>query len=273
MIDTPVPIPSAYERKVMRQLDGWRSQRPSWAQRQVRRLNAPLRHVSDLAFKVPGVAWSVDHLVGGLVRCANEIAQDTLIRDHTLNAYRERGHEVDSLAELRLLDLEEVDAVLEGLDTRYTSVTAAHGAVAGFAGFAGLIPDLVALVSLNLRATGQIATCCGYDMTLGFERTYALQVLRAASERTAATETDAPAIARLHTAQTVEQLALSGSIRGAARALGTRLVQSKMAQIVPVAGMVAGGGFNAYYTARVCETARFLYRERRLRDKYPHLHR
>lgn len=33
-------------------------------------------------------------------------------------------------------------------------------------------------------------------------------------------------------------------------------------------GAAVGGGFNAYYTARVCDAAYYLYRERFLAEKY-----
>jgi hypothetical protein len=35
-----------------------------------------------------------------------------------------------------------------------------------------------------------------------------------------------------------------------------------------MAGAFVGGGFNAYYTTRVCEAAYHLYRERLLLEKY-----
>jgi hypothetical protein len=41
-----------------------------------------------------------------------------------------------------------------------------------------------------------------------------------------------------------------------------------LAQIIPLAGAAVGGGFNAYYTRKVCEAAYYLYRERYLAAKY-----
>ena len=46
------------------------------------------------------------------------------------------------------------------------------------------------------------------------------------------------------------------------------LTKAKLAQVVPVAGAVIGGGFNAYYTDKVCKAAFYLYRERFLAEKY-----
>ncbi len=249
-------------------MDAWRNREPNWMGRQVKRLNAPLHHLSNLAFRLPGVEWTVDHLVAGLIRTTNEIAQDLVLREAIFKAYRTRGHAVRKVADISLLDMEAINEAVRGVKVKYQSITAAQGAAAGLAGFAGIVPDIVGLVALNLRATGEIATCCGYDITEAGERAFALHILHEASDVNTQAQEASTSVARRHAKQTVEQLALSGSIRGMTRALGLRLMQSKTAQIVPVAGMVAGGGFNAYYTARVCEAAQHLYRERRVHDRY-----
>ena len=43
-------------------------------------------------------------------------------------------------------------------------------------------------------------------------------------------------------------------------ALGIPLTKAKLGQAVPIMGAAVGGGFNAYYTARVCDAAYHLYR-------------
>ena len=54
----------------------------------------------------------------------------------------------------------------------------------------------------------------------------------------------------------------------ARRAVGVRLTKAKLAQVVPAVGAVVGSGFHACYTARVCDAAYCLYRERFLAEKY-----
>ena len=63
-------------------------------------------------------------------------------------------------------------------------------------------------------------------------------------------------------------MGLMNAIERAARALGMKLTGAKLAQIIPVTGAIIGGGFNAYYTSKVCRVAHFLYRERFLIQKY-----
>ena len=47
-----------------------------------------------------------------------------------------------------------------------------------------------------------------------------------------------------------------------------RVEKHKLAQLLPMTGAFVGGGFNGYYTTRVCNAAFHLYRERLLIEKY-----
>ncbi len=50
--------------------------------------------------------------------------------------------------------------------------------------------------------------------------------------------------------------------------LGLRLTQRKLAQVIPVAGIVIGAGLNAKLLSRIVDDAEHLYRERFLRERY-----
>lgn len=52
-----------------------------------------------------------------------------------------------------------------------------------------------------------------------------------------------------------------------AKALSINLTKAKLANVIPVAGVAISGGFNAYYTDKVCKSAFYLYRERLLATK------
>jgi len=280
----PVPIsrtPTEYEQKALQEIYDWKNPKAGWLGKAVDRVNRRLHGVTDLVRKVPGVDWTIDNVVSGLLRLTNEIMQDTVWREAIYTEYRTAGHTVRTPDDIHALDLEAVDAVLRGLDNKYRALTAAHGAAAGVAGVAGIIPDVVGLVSLNLRAAGEYATYCGYDITQPNERLYALQILHVVSlppeapvEDPAQAKSLVPvtsvshAVARQQTVQTMSEVAVSGTIRGITRALGTRLTKIKLAQLLPMTSAFIAGGFNAYYTTRVCDAAFYLYRERRLIEKY-----
>lgn len=57
-------------------------------------------------------------------------------------------------------------------------------------------------------------------------------------------------------------------IQEIAKSLGIRLTKAKLAQTIPAVGAIVGGGFNAYFTMKVCDAAFYLYRERFLAHKY-----
>ena len=75
-------------------------------------------------------------------------------------------------------------------------------------------------------------------------------------------------VAAKKTWKELEEHAMVLVIKKIAESLGVRLTKAKLAQLLPVFGSAVGGGYNAYYTAKVCETASFMYRERFLATKY-----
>ena len=276
----PIPAsrtPSAYERRAFREIQRWRTPVRPWYRRAADRVGDAMSRATDQLRKVPGVEWTIENVVSGLLRLTNEITQDTVWHDAIYKAYRTAGHaEIRTRGDIRALDLEEVDRVLEGLDRKYVSLAAAEGAATGYAGASGIATDIVALVAINLRAAGEYATYCGFDLTAERERLYALQILDAVSGSADVAQqvTLAPVmrlssrIARDHALQAVEQFAVTRAIQNVAKSIGLHLTRAKLAQVMPVTGAVVAGSFNAYYTRRVCRAAFHLYRERFLLQKY-----
>lgn len=272
----PQSTPSPYERRALLQIEWWKERDMGWFEHATDRLGNALHEVTGLVRRVPGVAYAIDEVLTGVLRLINEITQDTVTWDGVQHRYRTSGHDVATPAELHRLDLKYVDAQLDGLTSRYRSLAAAEGAATGFAGASGIVPDVVALVAINLRAAGEHAALCGFDLTEPAERLFALQVLNAVTQPTDATKQAALVpvmrvarqVANDQAVHAIEQHALSRALRNAARALGIRLTKAKLAQVLPVVGAGIGAGFNAYYTSKVCDAAYYLYRERFLLAKY-----
>ena len=273
----PAPAPSAYERQALDEIRLWKQpDKMGWFGAAVNGLNASLYEITGLIRKVPGVDWTIENVVAGLLKLTNEIVQDSVWTDAICKDYRRAGHPVDAVADVRRLDLEAVDDVLKGLDAKYRALAAVEGAATGYAGLPGIVPDVVALVAINLRAAGEYAAYCGFDLRDDHERLFALQILDAVSTVSDVSKqvTLSPIIrlssriARGQALQALEQTALTRAIRNAVQSLGMHLTAAKLAQIVPVTGAVVGSTFNAYYTSKVCDAAFFLYRERFLAGKY-----
>ena len=279
---TALPVPAAstlspYERRALREIALWKNPDDAgWLGETVARVNRTLHDAAELVRKLPGVDWTIDNVVSGILRLANEVVQDSVWQEAIYHEYRAAGHAVDGQDDVAALRLEDVDDALAGLDAKYRALAAAQGAVAGYAGAAGILPDVLGLVALNLRAVGEYATYCGYDIREPAERYYALQILNLVSQPTDAKKQAAlvplirvsHAVARQQTVQTVEQYAFIGALRNAARMLGLRLTGAKATAVFPLTGALVSGGFNAYYTSKVCDAAYFLFRERWLIRKH-----
>lgn len=267
---------SPYEKEALAQIAAWRNPEESWFSQASKKASDAWGTVTEQVHKIPGVDWVLENVISGLLELTNEITQDSVWTEAVLKEFTSKGHALDGLEGIRRLDLQHVDLVMTGLDKKYIGLASAEGVATGAAGAAGIVPDLVALVALNLRAAGETATYCGFDMSDPRERLFALQILDqvAGSGNSTRDVTLAPAmrtasrVARKHSTDFIEQVGLGNMIEGLVRRLGMNLTEKKLAQMVPVTGALLGGGLNYLYTSKVCLTCHYLYRERFLEVKY-----
>ncbi|MDA0875563.1 MAG: EcsC family protein [Bacteroidetes bacterium] len=267
---------SSYERRALEEIAAWRNPPETFWSRVGSKASESWGAVTDLAHKIPGFDWTLENVVSGVLELTNEITQDSVWTDAVIKDFHGLGYPISGLADIRQLDLEDVDAVLEGLEKKYVGLATVEGAATGLAGAAGIVPDLVALVALNLRAAGETATHCGFDTRDPAERIYALQILDvvASSGNTTRDVTLAPAMrsasrfARTYSTEFIEQVGIGNLVEGIVRRLGMNLTEKKLAQMVPVTGALLGGGLNYLYTTKVCRACHSLYRERFLEAKY-----
>ena len=170
-------MPTIFERKMLRRIGRWRTRKVGVLEQAMAAANRRIREGGGIARRIPGFEWSVDNVAVGLLRTTNEFAQESVWQEAILEEYCRAGHEVRGVEDVRALDLEIVHTAVRGLTVKYGSVTAAHGAAAGLAGFAGIVPDVIGLVAFNLRAAGEFATYCGYNIRESPERLFAVQIL------------------------------------------------------------------------------------------------
>jgi hypothetical protein len=269
--------PSAYERRALDGIRAWKEGKQTRLGHARRVLALPFEKVGGLLFKVPGVAWVVDKSVGQLVHALNQFAQSSVRHAAIHGEYRGDGHaHVSHHSDMVSLDLEQIDRTIGRLAAKYKALALAEGAATGFVGLAGIPVDVVALVTLNLRAVGEYATYCGFDVREQEERLFALHVLGYVSGPTPREKQQALAqllrIAREASTKKpwkeMKKHAFVRIVKQIAKALGIRLTKAKLAQIVPAAGSIVGGLFNAQFTSSVCTAASMLYRERFLAEKY-----
>lgn len=269
-------LPSAYEKAALREIQEWKNPPRSWYDGMRGKVDEMWSGATDLARRLPGVEWTIDNIVTGLLDLTNEISHDSVWRDGIIREFARTETEIEEFDDISRLDLEHVDSALTGLKAKYVSLAGAEGAATGFAGFAGIVPDIVALVALNLRAAGEYATYCGFDIRTQEERIFALSILDYVAKtsdnaKELAIEPAYRVVKKVATSQgvnAIEQLGFNEAVERIARAIGMNLTGRKLSQVVPIAGAAVGAGLNVLYTRKVCATAHNLYRERFLARKY-----
>lgn len=268
---------SLYEKTALAEIHAWKNPKLGWFGQVMRVINWPLNQAGDFIMDIPGLGEAIRLAVQGIVSVANDLAQWSVRPESIYSEFRAHGHsDIKGPQDVFTLDLEHVDKVVGRLDAKYKGIALLEGAVTGAPGLPGIPPDIIALVTLNLRAIGEYATYYGFDISSQHERLFAMNVLGLASSPSDAAKGVAMAqlvriardVARKRAWRELEKHAFVKIIQQIAKALGIRLTKAKLAQTIPFAGAVIGGGFNAYYTSKVCDAAYYLYRERFLAAKY-----
>lgn len=258
--------PTQYERDAYVEIARWRAPQPSAFAPLLNRLTSPLGFLARAGLASPAGDVVGRALVAGL-EVLNKGVLKTIRPEGVFAKFAKAGHPVRDGRALRALGLETVDTVVGRLELAYVTAAAVEGAGIGMEGALGLFADVPLILGLNLRAIADHAAHYGFDPDAPGERAYALGVLDLALAGTP--EARAEALARLD--KLAEALASRGDVErlgGAdarqllANSISQRMVKGKVAQVLPVAGAVVGGGFNAWFTHKTCDAARHLYRER-----------
>ncbi len=276
--------PSEYEHRALQQIHLWKNPKRTWLDTASDVVNWPIQKAGESVMQIPGFGTAVRKATTGIVGVLNDGAQYTVRVDAILDDYKtlSRGRSL-TLEEIVELDLQVVDRAIGWLDTKYEGLALVEGAAAGgsavlspLVALAAIPADLVALLTMNLRAIGEYATYCGFDISSQEERLFALNVLAFSSSPTDSSKQAALAqlvriardVAAKATWKKLEEHTFVQAVQQIASSLSIRLTKAKLGNVVPVAGAVIGGGYNAYFTDKVCKAAFYLYRERFLARRY-----
>ena len=269
--------PNAYEQEVLDEIRAWKEPREqSMFGRALDFMDKPFEAFKKAADKVP-YAHILDQGLAKVVDLVNTAARKTVPREAILTQF---DPPLNRLEDLHSLDLQTIDTKVEALKGQYARAALAEGGAAGvatpLAPMVAIPGDVALLVTLNLKAINTYATYYGFDTTLEEERLFALQVLMLASSATDSAK--GPVMANMAKVardaaqrkawEHLNEQFILRQIKKIAEALGIKLTKAKLANLAPVAGAVISGGFNAYYTDKVCTAAYQLYRERFLARKY-----
>ena len=267
----------------------------------------PLKKVVGFAGKIPGgaaIAGWISSAVLGLVEKATSAAESSVRRERIVKAYRRAGNDVECLEDIRHLNLAEIQLVRPHLKVGYAVVTATEGAVSSvfatggavaallglgiasapgvgmIAGAIGL--DIATFLASSARLVSHTAAYYGYDTKDPAEKLFSAMVLSQAiaprstvDDHAVEKETSMRMFNKVVSKLTkrgsmgsVGNNALTASVNSLFATLGARLVGMKMAQILPIIGIVVGMVLNASLIRNIGMTADNLYRERLLLERY-----
>ena len=261
-----------------------------------------LESVPGASKALAGAADGYTKAIGGLGRVTSRVSNITLSEGRIIKAYRRRGTTVNELEDIRSLDLKVVDRVRpKRLDLWYAAVAGVEGAGAGFlisggeafaaagsvagAG-AGAAPgagtvigamaaDTAFVLAAASRGVAHVAAYHGYDPEDPSERIYMMSIINLGSAVTAGAKVSAyqelstltQLLARRAVWERLNQQLLTQIAQKFAAKFGVRLTQRKLGQLVPIAGILVGGGVNVWLLDHIMDAAYWTYRERFLEEK------
>lgn len=300
---------TAYDAAAYKRVQDWKIEQEN----KKIRLPAPVRSVAGRGKQLAAAGWDkvpgseaatelILNAVGGMHELVTETAARSVQEGRVTAQFVQAGHQVERLADIRKLELQELDAVRPALKFRYmaamgssgaaagavsggatvaatagTTASAGAAAVPGVAMTAGVMAgDVVATLASATRLIARVGAFYGYDVKDEGEKAFAMAVLGLGmASETAARQA---AWAQLH--KLVGQLArdvtwkeLNKDVfvkmtRTLFDRLGERLTKRKLGQAVPGIGALLGLGLNSKMAADVATAADMAYRERFLMEKY-----
>lgn len=267
----------------------------------------PVKKVVGLVGKIPGgaaIAGWISSAVLGLVEKATSAAESSVRRERIVKAHRRAGNDVECLEDIRHLDLAEIQLVRPHLKVGYAAVTATEGAVSSVFATGGAVAailglgiasapgigviaaaiglDIATFLISSARLVSHTAAYYGYDTREPAEKLFSAMVLSqaiaprsSADDHAVEKETSmrmfnkvVRKLTKRGSMESVGNNALTASVNSLFAALGARLVGMKMAQILPLIGIIVGMVLNASLIRTIGVTADHLYRERLLIERY-----
>ena len=267
----------------------------------------PVKKVVGLVGKIPGgaaIAGWISSAVLGLVEKATSAAESSVRRERIVKAHRRAGNDVECLEDIRNLNLAEIQLVRPHLKVGYAAVTATEGAVSSVFATGGAVAailglgiasapgigviaaaiglDIATFLISSARLVSHTAAYYGYDTKDPAEKLFSAMVLSQAIAPRSSLDDHAVEketsmrifnkvvrkLTKRGSMESVGNNALTASVNSLFAALGARLVGMKMAQILPLIGIIVGMVLNASLIRTIGVTADHLYRERLLIERY-----
>ena len=236
-------------------------------------VNESLNKASSWLGNIPGVDTILNQVQDRTVRLFQDFSKKSFSSKEVIEKYAEAGFpQIKSTDDVGSLSLEEVEQVAKELRKKYLTLAQDSEEDSG-----NDASDIIALITLNQQAISEYAAAYSFDINLEQERLFALNIMEYAASDDAATR-QAVLSRMLKVAHEISTKSTAGTnaakptffdtLRTMSSSVSIRLLKAKIGEVVPIAGAVIGGGFNAYFTHEVSDIAQLLYRKRFLLEKY-----
>ncbi|HWU67831.1 MAG TPA: EcsC family protein [Stenotrophobium sp.] len=261
---------SEYERRQYEQLRRWQEQPPDLGSRLLARPTGIAGRVVQTIIPLSALQAALNGVSGVALRLSD---QSSILK-------RAR---VATLEELRAQPLDVCDRLAKSQTRVAMTLGGISGGVFGVAGAAGMLADVPTLLTGVLRTIHRVGLCFGEEpdkhLMIGIfalasansaeEKRTAIAALRAdIAQATGAAVRDG--LERVAERQLAKETAVF-SLQTLAQRVGVQLGRRKAAGVVPVLGAAVGSAVNAWYVRDVALTARYVFLDRWLRERYPEM--
>ena len=267
---------TSYEAEALREIEAWfKSAEDGLLGRLSRGLFKPVEALSERL--IPDKVLEVSGRgVEGILKGIATLSDRTVDTRAVIHQVRKQV-EVDSLEELKQLELALLDQAAEEVASQHQLMGLLEGAGCGAGGLALLAADIPLLFGVCMRVVRQLGAVYGVDPARPGEGVVALKVFELACGGTRdryaellqldALQDELDGLEPQRRAEKAAVLASLFMSREAVKRIVSLLFSRKLFQTVPLAGALVGAGFNYLFVSDVSETARQVHRRRFLLDK------
>ena len=200
----------------------------------------------------------------------------------TKDIVRDAG--VNSVEDLKTLDLEKLDALSNGVHNWAIGMGSAEGGATGAVGLPGIAADIPAIIILAMRTIHKIGVCYGFEVKTLHDKEFAFAILAASGANDMVEKVSALSTLRAvevaitkETWKALAQKAASNQmgkeagiigVKNLAKQLGINLTKRKALQAIPAIGAFVGASVNGWYIKEVGWAARRAFQERWLLENH-----
>lgn len=265
---------NSYEKTAQREVDAWLRGDASLLAQVMDRVMRPVDWVVEQS--VPGaVVDQISDAIRVFLSRLNDASKWGVDLSGIMKNAQQQGLDIDRIEDLRLAQLEKLDALARGLFSQNTVLAALSGGGTGLGGVVFIAADIPLLFMINFHLIQRIGASYGFPMTSPEYSPVVLSIFNAAAANSREARGGAMREIGIAAAAMASETSYTGRVRGTLpdqsrhlpREIAKSLVGRKLLQAVPLAGAAVGAGINYWFTRETAQTTYMLFRALYLEHK------